>query len=60
MFTSIFTVALAAVAIPLLSQSLTQEPFATDPVVTLDYGAFEGVSHNGTTSFLGIPYAAPP
>lgn len=60
MFTSIFTVALAAVAIPLLSQSLTQEPLGTDPVVALDYGSFEGVSSNGISSFFGIPYAAPP
>ena len=30
------------------------------PVVSLNYGTFEGASTGGVDSFLGVPYAQPP
>jgi len=33
---------------------------AEEPIVTLDYGSFQGRTSSGVVEFLGIPFAAPP
>jgi carboxylesterase type B len=45
-----------AIATVLASPSIN----ATYPIVTLDRGTFIGTTVNGTSKFLGIPFAQPP
>ena len=39
---------------------LTAVTAAQGPIVTLDYGSFEGNLTGNSVKFLGIPFAAPP
>jgi len=47
--------------ISVLSVSLANSVVKADePIVTLDYGSFQGKTSGSVVEFLGIPLAAPP
>lgn len=45
---------------PALGVPLTSRDADASPTVTLDYGAYKGVTSGNVTSFLGMKYAQPP
>ena len=48
--------------VPLLFLPLAFPVLGTSPspVIQLNYGSFQGITDGNVTSYLGIPYAAPP
>lgn len=54
------TALLTVLAVPFLSLQYFKHLFSAPPLVALDYASFQGTTHNGISSFLGMPYAAPP
>lgn len=54
---------LASVLFPaavLVSQALGAPAPDLSPIVSLSYGSFQGVTVGAVTTFLGMPFAAPP
>ncbi|CCL98520.1 uncharacterized protein FIBRA_00519 [Fibroporia radiculosa] len=57
---SLIGVASAFLAVPVLSIPLGVRDTATDPIVNISYGAFQGSTSGNVAQFLGIPFAQPP